>query len=371
MATKGQEQKTPMPQLDRFIPAEVIQTAEKGVKAFQTFVTKFSNDWSMNLSAALAYNLLLSTFPIVVALLAILGLVLGALAPGTTNTVFQGITKALPAEVHPESIIRGVQSSLQRSAGILGVFAVVSAIFFGSRLFVLLENFFSIIYRVQPRPLIRQNLVAIGMMLVFIILVPIMVFASSIPVLAFSLLQNTPFGQVSVLAGVAAILGGLISSFLLFVVIFVVVPNLPIRLGHGWPGALVAAVALQLYLALFPIYVAHSLTGPAGAVGFTVILLVFFYYFGVILCLGAEVNAFFLEGVSPLPYDLATFVSTMMGKLNEDIPADASQAHIDATPTDQAHEENAVEFESQTKERNVPELVSDVQVDVLKNKDEI
>jgi len=372
MATKDQDQKTPILPLDRSSAAEIAQTVEKGVKPFQTFVTKFNNDWSMNLSAALAYNLLLATFPIIVALLSILGFVLGTLAPNTLNTVFQGITKALPAQAHPEVIIRGVQSSLQHSSGILGLFAVVSAVFFGSRLFVLLEDFFSIVYRVRPRPLIRQNLVAIGMMLVFIILVPIMVFAASIPTLAFSLLQNTPVGHVPVLASVAGILGGLISSFILFEVIFVVVPNLHVSLGHGWLGALAAAAALQLYLALFPFYVTHSLGGPVTAVGFALILLVFFYYFGVILFLGAEINASFLEGVRPIPNDLATFVSTMAGKLNEDIPADEGQAHVDATPTDQAHEEHVVESVAQTKEQDVPERVSQdshVQVDVLKNKD--
>lgn len=129
MATKDQHQKTSIQEPDRSSAAEVVQTVEKGVKPFQAFVTKFNNDWSMNLAAALAYNLLLATFPIIVALLSILGLVLGALAPDTMNTVFQGVTKALPAQTHPEGIVRGVQSSLQKSSGILGLFAVVGAVF--------------------------------------------------------------------------------------------------------------------------------------------------------------------------------------------------------------------------------------------------
>lgn len=100
--------------------------------------------------------------------------------------------------------------------------------------------------------------------------------------------------------------------------------------------AAVAAVALQIYLLLFPLYASHFLRGVAGAVGLTAILIVFFYYFALILLLGAEVNAFFAEGVRPIPNDLATFVSTMAGKLNEDIPADEAQAHVDTRPTDVA-----------------------------------
>jgi len=344
MATRDQNWDTTTQQQDSS-STEALQTVEKGVKPFRTFMTKFQNDWSIYLSAALAYNLLLATFPIFVALLSILGLVLGLLAPSATNTVFQGITKALPAGAHPENIIKGVQSTLRHSSGILGLIAVVSAIFFGSRLFVLLDNFFSIVYRVRRRAFIPENLMAIGMMLVFIILVPIMVFAASLPTLAFSVLQNTIFGHVPLLLSLGGILGSMLAAFLLFEAIYMVVPNLHIRLHHSWLGALVATVALQFYLGLFPLYVARFLRGPAGAVGFTLILLVFFYYFGLILFLGAEVNAFLLEDVRPLPNDLSTFVSTTAGKLNKDIPEDEGESHVDATATARAHEENQVRRE--------------------------
>jgi YihY family inner membrane protein len=347
MATKDQNWETTTQQQDSS-STKVVETVEKGVKPFRAFMNKFQNDWSVYLSAALAYNLLLATFPIFVALISILGLVLSTLAPGTTNTVFQGITRALPAGAHPENIIKGVQSTLVHSSGILGLIAVVSAIFFGSRLFVLLDNFFSIVYRVRRRAFIPENLMAIGMMLVFIILVPVMVFAASLPTLAFSVLQNTIFGRVPLLLSLGGILGGMLAAFLLFEAIYMVVPNLHISLRHSWLGALVATVALQLYLGLFPLYVARFLRGPAGAVGFTLILLVFFYYFGLILFLGAEINAFLLEGVRPLPNDLSTFVTTTAGKLNKDIPADEGESHVDATATARAHEENQVRRENIT-----------------------
>ena len=61
--------------------------------------------------------------------------------------------------------------------------------------FVLLETCFSLIYRVRPRPLIRQQAVAMAMFLLFLLLVPLMVFTVSMPMLAFSLLQHTPLGR--------------------------------------------------------------------------------------------------------------------------------------------------------------------------------
>src|SRR5579863_5613815 len=60
---------------------KVAKTAEKDVKPLQQFFTKFNNDWVMNFSSALAYNLLMAIFPIAIAVLAILGLVVGNLNP--------------------------------------------------------------------------------------------------------------------------------------------------------------------------------------------------------------------------------------------------------------------------------------------------
>lgn len=69
-----------------------------------------------------------------------------------------------------------------------------------------------------------------------------------------------------------------------------------------------AAVALQIYLILFPFYVTHFMSSYTGTVGFAVILLFFFYYFALILLVGAEVNAFFAEGKRAMPEDLAGMV---------------------------------------------------------------
>ena len=77
---------------------------------------------------------------------------------------------------------------------------------------------------------------------------------------------------------------------------------------------MVAAVLLELYLVLFPLYVTYFLGSFAGAVGL-LILLLFFYYFALIIFLGAEVNVFLAEGIHKMPYDLATMVHLMTSYL--------------------------------------------------------
>ena len=66
---------------------------------------------------------------------------------------------------------------------------------------------------------------------------------------------------------------------------------------------------MELGLFLFSIYVASFLSSYIGQVGFVLILLLFFYLFTLILLLGAEVNAFFAEGIRVPKSDLITQAS--------------------------------------------------------------
>jgi hypothetical protein len=240
-------------------------------------------------------------------------------------------------------LIRTIFTQLARVRGPLSIIAVLVALFGGSRLFILIEGCFDLIYRVRPRTLIRQNIMAIGMLLLFIVLITIMVVASSGPALVISILQKTPLSTIpgiGFIFSLGGILSSLLVSFVLFASIYIVVPNQRISFRNSWRGAAFAAIAMQIYLTLFPLYASRFLGGYVGQVGFAVILLAFFYYFAVILLLGAEVNAFFSEGVRPIPNDLVTFVSTMAGRLNRDLPSAESPSHLSAKPTvkaDDAH----------------------------------
>src|SRR5207237_15814 len=247
MVTKLQEKHTHTKQNNH---RPVIPAIKKGIKTLGMFWIKFNNDWSWNNAAGLAYNLMLSMFHLVIALLAILN---------------------------------------------------------ASLLFLFIEGSLDISYHVRPRGIIAQNVVAIVMLLLFIVLIPLAIFASAVPAFIVSFLPQDPLSQVPVkgiLLGISGIVGGLIAGYILFQAIYMIVPNQKISFRHSWPGAVVAAVLLELYLALFPLYVTFFLGSFAGALDL-LILLIFFYYFAMILFLGAEVNAFFAV-VRNTPYDLAT-----------------------------------------------------------------
>ncbi|TMD69226.1 MAG: YihY/virulence factor BrkB family protein [Chloroflexi bacterium] len=290
-----------------------VGTLQKGIKAIkplQDFWNKFNNDWSWTLSAALAYNLLLAMLPFFLALLALLGIFLGGLDQQAFSRLVNNIVVFFPSATATQiaAILNAARAELLRASGILWFSSIAFAIFNGSRFFVLIENCFGIIYHLRSRRFIAQNVMAIGMLLLFIVLVPIAIIAGTVPSLAIAALQNTPLGNMSgSITNVIEHLGGLIASYVLFQAIYIVVPNKRIRFRNSWRGAVLATLLLQLYLAFFPMYVEYFLTGVVAAVGSALILLIFFYYFAMILFLGAEINAFTAEKVSVTP-NLVTLV---------------------------------------------------------------
>src|SRR5437764_13857577 len=90
--TKGTQTGTKQPK-----SSGVVQTVQKDVRPVQAFFTKFSNDWCMNFSGALAYSLLMSIVPIGIAILAILSFILGTLAPTQLNALIAQMGSILPS----------------------------------------------------------------------------------------------------------------------------------------------------------------------------------------------------------------------------------------------------------------------------------
>jgi len=293
--------------------------AQEKLAPLREFLTKFTNDWSMTFAGALAYSLLTAVVPIIIAMISILGFLLG---PRQIHDILQTTIKILPALSSQQDVIQHSLNQLSNQAGFLALIAILLALFGGSRLFIGLEGFLDIVYRVRPRTFIPQNIMAIMMMLLFIILIPIMFFAATLPPFILQFVSSIPMLKtltfISIIANNPVItyltggLGGLLAAFILFLAIYIVVPNQRISLHHSWLGAIISAVALELFISIvFPFYTTYFMRNYVGQAGFAVVLLVFFYYFAIILILGAEINAFFLEQVRPLPNDLATFVSTM------------------------------------------------------------
>src|SRR5438128_4811602 len=127
------------------------QVAEKDIKTLQAFFTKFNNDWVMNFATGLAFNLITAIFPILIAIIAIVGLTIGRLDSTAQQNLINHILSIFPQQISSGGVLTPVFNSLKKNAGFLGIIAILLAIFGGSRLFVTMEGYFDIIYHTRPR----------------------------------------------------------------------------------------------------------------------------------------------------------------------------------------------------------------------------
>src|SRR6266705_4465759 len=292
---------------------EVVKTGVKGFNSILAFISKFNYDWVLSLASGLAFNLMVAIIPFIVVILAFAGFICGGLNPSIKEQLIQQIQQIFPPPIPSQEVVGLALNTLNQDAGTLGIIAIVMAIIGGSGLFVAMEGQLDIIYQIRTRGIIQQYIMALGMLLVFVILAPLMLFANSIPTVIHSFVQKTPFGQSQIVSsGIGftflTIFCGLLATWVLIEIIYLVVPNQHISFRESWFGALLAAVAIQAYLQLFPFYATHFLSGYTGTVGFAIIFVFFFYFFAVILLGGAEINAFYAQGKRAIPDNLAVIV---------------------------------------------------------------
>ncbi len=261
-----------------------------------SFWTKINNDWIFNLAGLLAYNFLMTLFPLLLLLLAGCGVLLQVISPSAELQLERTLAAALPGTTGTV-LVQGVSAHLKQSVGVLLVVGLVAAGVAGSRLFVTLEGCFGIIFRLRGRDPLRQNRMAFGMLALCLVVVPVVVLVSILPAGVVALVD--PHGQ-SLLRGLLSDGARLLVWFaavLLFVgATYAFVPNRgrPWRTWRrNWLGTIVATVLLMLYEGIFRLYAHYLLqVDNYGTIaGFALVILLFLYYLAFILLLGAEVNS--------------------------------------------------------------------------------
>ena len=300
---------------------ESVQVVEKKAKPYEELFIKCKDDWIHHLAQALAFSLLTTLVPISILLLSIFGRILGILDTQTQQILTGQLDAIIPSPLSSQAIqvFSKAYDTFSRDSAIVVVFTFLLSVLLGSFLFSLMETCFDVIFHLPPRPFLRRHIVALGMLCLYVALAPIIILASAAPALILSLLQVIPPGNIpesNLIFRLATIGGSIILSLILFETLYVVVPHrhvAPHTIGrhirNSWRGALVATIALELCLQFFPIYATFFLKSYIGQLGFVLILLLYFYLFTLFLLFGAEVNAFFAEGIRVPQSDLITQAS--------------------------------------------------------------
>jgi membrane protein len=255
-------------------------------------VTKLQADQAPNWALIIAWNALFSLFPMVLVAAAVLGLVLGWIGVGS-STVYSTVLSVIPNDNKARADALSALSTFHQKDGIFFVVGFAGLLWAGGALFNAMQAAFVVIYRTRPRALARQFLVSLGMVLAFTVLAGAIVCTSAL----LSIVDQLPFLPAALHHAYVALplqFGlGAAAGWLLFLLIYWVVPNRRRRWPEVWPGALLAGVLFEVLTLLFPTYL--RLTGSSDAYGKTFglmfMLLTFAYFFGLITILGAELNS--------------------------------------------------------------------------------
>jgi membrane protein len=266
---------------------EAFQRSRAGL-----FVKKIQDDQAPNLAALLAWGTLSAMLPLMLGILTMAGLVLRD--PERLNQVFDTIVTLVPQQASGPltEALEGVRTSAAAPAGVI---AILLLLFNGSAFFSNMASVFDHAYHVESRNFIMQRVVSIVMLIITTSLLVI----STLSLGLGSIVDNLPLGALPVgpvLGRVVTWSISILSAFLLFVLLYKVLPNA----NQGWrnvlPGALLGTVLFFVILGVFPLYVTFFPPNQAYAVfGVFLVFTFFLYLLGFVFVLGAELNAFLQE----------------------------------------------------------------------------
>jgi membrane protein len=260
-------------------------------QGLRDFYWKAYHDNLTGLSAMVAYNLLLSIFPLALLALFIAGKILQS--GSLEDSVLKDLRHLFPttAEKSLENLLTRVRGS---SAG-LGIGALVSSIWIGSSFWGALDTAFCRIYHVRCRTWVEQKRFALAMLVVVLLFMAATVAVPTIQAILVGGASNLPFGLASVhdLIFAVSLVAGLLILFAILCVIYWTVPNRLVPWRAIWPGALGATLAIGVIDYASPLYLTNisSIAKLGTTLIFIVIVLIWFYALAIIVLGGAVINA--------------------------------------------------------------------------------
>jgi len=238
-----------------------------------------------------AYNMLLSVFPLALLALFIAGRVLRE--PSLEQSVLADLRQLFPTATD-NTLTSALEHVRERSTS-FGVFALLSSVYIGSSFWGALDTAFCRIYHLRCRSWLEQKRFALVMLLVVLAFMAATVLVPTVQSLLVSSAQDLPLGLSDVpgLLYAGTLVAGLALLFGILCIVYWAVPNEGMQWRAVWPGALGATLAIGLVDYAYPAYLSNISTIDEFGTTFVFVLivLVWFYALAFILLLGAVVNA--------------------------------------------------------------------------------
>jgi len=279
------------------------------IRWLKSFWFKAYQDNLTGMSAMVAYNLLLSVFPLALLALFIGGRVLES--GDLQETVLSDLQRLFPSAA--EGTLNSALDNVRNSSTGIGIVALVASIWIGSSFWGALDTAFCRIYHVRCRSWLEQKRFSLLMLLVVLLFMATTVLLPTAQALLVSSTDDLPLGlsKVQGLVYAVTVLAGMAILFAILCVIYWAVPNRRVPWRAVWPGALGATIAMALIDWAFPAYLTSiSTIAQVGTTFvFVLIVLLWFYLLAIIILGGGVVNALRFElhdtGQFPGPVDSA------------------------------------------------------------------
>jgi membrane protein len=266
--------------------------------AFARFWRKSYEDNLTGMAAMVAYNMILSVFPLALVGLFVAGRILAS--EDIEASVVEDLQRLFPDETEA-TLVDGLRR-VRESSTTVGILAIVAATWFSSSFWGALDTAFCRIYHRECRSWVKQKLFGFGMLAVVLLF---FVASVGIPALQGFVLRGTedlPFGLGDVRGVVygLSLAGGLVLLFAILCLVYWRVPRGPVPWRCIWPGAAGALVAMAVVDYGFPLYLSNVTTLRVGtSFLFVLIALVWFYVLALIVLAGAVVNELRFEAERP------------------------------------------------------------------------
>jgi membrane protein len=253
------------------------------------FWRKSYEDNLTGMAGMVAYNLLLSIFPVALVALFVAGRILRS--PDVQESLLFDLQQLFPSAA--ESTLSEAVRRLQQSSTTAGIIALVAAVWFATSFWGALDTAFCRIYHRPCRTWVRQKLFGFGMFAVVLLFIVASVAVPTLQGLLVTGVDDLPLGlsEVRGLVYAVTLAAGVLTLFAALCATYKLVPKGPIPWRCVWPGALVATIAMGIVDYGFPLYLQNVTTLRAGTTFvFVLIALVWFYVLAIIVLAGAVVN---------------------------------------------------------------------------------
>jgi membrane protein len=261
------------------------QAAGRVASHVDSIAGKFFRDRGPHLAAMVAYYALLSLVPFLFLTLSLVGL---AGRPSAGSYLIRELSRILPGQSAHDLV--HLVATIQKNAGTIGVIGLVGMLWSSLGFYSALESALNLVFEVPNRTFLRGKWLGFTLVL-----------TSSTALFASLVAATTATAWVGRHAAhlidlqiwvyVATLLVSSLGIFVFLMVVYRVLPNVPLHRGDVWPGALFGTILFQLSFQALPLYLRFSDQLYAlRAFGGLAILLVWLYLMANIVILGAEIN---------------------------------------------------------------------------------